>query len=77
MSVLGASIASAQTIKGSILDAHSGEPLVGAYVSLKGTDMRTMVKLDGTFLFKNIKAGNYELAVDYVGYKLPKVEKLQ
>jgi len=32
--------------------------------------------MNGTFLFKNIKAGNYELAVDYVGYKLPKVEKI-
>lgn len=51
-------LASAQTIKGKVLDANTGEPLVGA-----------AVKLDGSFSFTKIAAGTYTFIITYIGYK--------
>lgn len=59
-----------QNIKGKVLDVATSEPLVGATISLEGngTPKKELVKLDGTFLFKNLTAGKYSVKVDYVGY---------
>lgn len=66
----------AQTISGNITDGHSGEPLFGANVVLKGTTIKTMVQLDGSYSFKNIKPGTYQITVDYVGYKTVSIDKI-
>lgn len=64
----------AQTIKGTISDAKNGEALIGATVHIeKGTfQLNTTVRLDGTYVFKNIPAGSYKLQVRYVGYNTTK-----
>lgn len=61
----------AQSVKGNITDAKTGETLIGATVQLQkeGLTLNTNVKLDGTYIFKNITPGNYQLQVRYVGYK--------
>jgi hypothetical protein len=69
------SLIQAQTIKGTILDQRTGEPLVGANVNIVGTSQKTMVKLDGTFSIKNLQPGNYQLEIVSVGYQTNKTEK--
>ncbi|MEO7766932.1 MAG: carboxypeptidase-like regulatory domain-containing protein, partial [Ferruginibacter sp.] len=61
--------AQSQAIKGKVLDANTNEPLVGATVVLKGTDNKAIVKLDGTYILKNVNPGSYEIEVSYAGYK--------
>jgi outer membrane receptor protein involved in Fe transport len=56
----------AEGVKGRVLDANTGEPLVGATVSIN--KQTTYVKLDGTYQFKNITAGKYTVTVSYTGY---------
>ncbi len=56
----------AEGVKGRVLDASTGEPLVGATVSLD--NQKTYVKLDGTYQFKNVSAGKYTITVAYTGY---------
>ncbi len=56
----------AEGVKGRVLDASTGEPLVGATVSIN--KQTTYVKLDGTYQFKNITAGKYTVSVSYTGY---------
>ncbi|MEP7237255.1 MAG: TonB-dependent receptor [Ferruginibacter sp.] len=68
-------LASAQTIKGNVQDANTGEPLVGATVKLEGTKFTTFVKLDGTFSFTNLPAGSYKIIITYSGYKNTQQEK--
>ncbi len=58
-----------QTIKGKITDAKTGEPMVGATVSLEHTKFTTAVNLDGSYTLKNIPAGKYELVIKTIGYK--------
>ncbi|MBO9619544.1 MAG: TonB-dependent receptor [Niabella sp.] len=56
-------------LKGKITDAKTGEALAGATVQLDGSHMSVLTNLDGTYLFKQVKPGNYELKVSYEGYK--------
>jgi hypothetical protein len=59
-------------VKGRVLDANTGEPLAGATVYLENTKYTAVVNLDGTFTFKNIPAGKYEMKAEVVGYKKSK-----
>lgn len=66
----------AQTIKGTVLDQKTGEPLVGANVSLIGSTQKTLVKLDGTFVIRNLKPGINQIEVSSVGYQTLQSEKI-
>ncbi len=52
-------------------DARSGEPLAGATVQLEKGEkkFKTFVALDGSYTFRNIPAGIYEIRAKFVGYK--------
>ena len=63
------SIASGQTIRGKVTDTSTGEPLVGATVSLEHTKFNTIANLNGSYVFKNVPAGKYEVKVKYSGSK--------
>ena len=54
------------TISGKIVDIQTNENLPEAHISLG--NMTTLSKNDGTFILKNIKKGEYEIKVSYVGY---------
>ncbi len=56
-------------IKGTVVDANSGEPLFGANVIIKGTTIGAATDFNGKFLLPPIEAGNYVLKVSYIGYK--------
>lgn len=59
----------AQDIKGVIADSITGEPMTGATVTLKPGGIKQMVQLNGTFRFKKIPAGTYQLEVVFTGYR--------
>ena len=58
----------AGTIKGKIRDSKTGEPMTGATVILEHTHYTTAVELDGSFTFRHIPAGKYQIIVSSVGY---------
>jgi TonB-dependent receptor len=64
----------AHTIKGSVKDAKNGEVLIGATVHIEKGDFKrnTTVKLDGSYIFKDLPAGTYTLQVRFVGYRASK-----
>src|SRR6202020_3513121 len=62
----------AGTIKGKIRDSKTGEPTTGATVILEHTHYSTTVQLDGTFTFRHIPAGKYEIIASTVGYQSSK-----
>lgn len=55
------------TISGQIVDAGSGQPLVGATLSLNGTTSATSAS-DGTFSFASVPRGNYQILASATGY---------
>lgn len=56
----------ADVVKGNVTDL-SGEPIIGATVTLKGTTNRTITDLNGDFTLNHASKG--VLVVSYVGYK--------
>lgn len=67
-----ASLSYAGTIKGKIRDSKTGEPMTGATVTLEHTHYTTTVQLDGTFTFRHIPAGKYQILASIVGYQKSK-----
>ena len=61
------SFAFSQGLKVRVLDAVSGEPLVGATVVFN--KQTNYIKLDGTSIFKNGSIGENTLTVSFTGYK--------
>ena len=53
-------------VKGQVTDVN-GEPIIGATVTLKGTNQRTVTDLDGNFELSNVAKG--VVIVSYVGFK--------
>ncbi len=60
-------------IKGTVTDKSTGEPLAGSTVTSKnessGATLGTSTGLDGSYAFKNLKAGAYIIKISYNGYK--------
>ena len=53
-------------VKGQVTDVN-GEPIIGATVTLKGTNKRAVTDLDGNYVLPNVAKG--VVVVSYVGYK--------
>ncbi len=56
------------TIRGTVVETATGQPLVGAQVAVVGTQRGTITGRDGTFQLSNVPVGNYELRVVLIGY---------
>ncbi|MGC9355932.1 MAG: carboxypeptidase-like regulatory domain-containing protein, partial [Mariniphaga sp.] len=54
-------------VEGKVVDAESGESLVGASVVLEGTTMGTVTDIDGSFTLE-LETGNQTVLVSYIGY---------
>ena len=57
-----------QAIRGSVVDAANNDPLTGATVVIDGTNYYGVAGLDGTFLIRNVPAGDHRLVVSFVSY---------
>lgn len=56
-------------IKGYVLDADRNEPLVGANVFIKGTNIGVASNADGQFSLTYNVTGSFTLVVSFIGYK--------
>ncbi len=68
-----------QTIRGSIVDADSKLPLIGATVKIMGSNpvIGTSTNLSGQFQIDKVPVGNITLHISYVGYEsktIPNIE---
>lgn len=57
------------TIKGTIIDAKTKEPLIGASVLVEGTINGAAADLDGNFVINNVAVGTHSLVATYVAYQ--------
>lgn len=76
--LLGTVAAHAQTgrIQGRIVEAGSGEPLIGATVLIQGTSQGASADIDGFYRVLNVRPGTYTLEFRYVGYSTRIVENV-
>lgn len=73
--VSGTALAQNFNIRGNILDDKNDEPLTGATIHLKGTDFYGVAGLDGSFLIRNVPAGEYEVEVSFISFS-PEIRNL-
>lgn len=68
----------AQQIKGVVIDQKSKETLIGAVVTVDGTNVKTITNIDGNFQIDGLdKDKKYTLYINYVGYKTQKIDGVQ
>lgn len=58
----------AGTVKGTVTDKQTKEPLTGATVQVAGTTQGAVADIDGNYTLE-LKNGTYTLSIKYVGYK--------
>jgi hypothetical protein len=61
------------SIKGKVLDARTGEELIGVNVVIEGTKIGASTELDGIFEIKNVQPGTVVLVASFIGYETQKV----
>lgn len=76
---MGVSAQITNTIRGTIVDEFSDEPLIGATVIIKGTDpiVGTTTDVNGDFQLENIPIGRMDLLITFIGYapiEIPNIE---
>ena len=60
-------VAQTDVLKGKVVDAATGEPVIGATVKVNGADKGAVTDLDGNFTISGVKSGT--VTVTYIGYK--------
>ena len=74
--LLGLVTASAQTrtVRGTVVSAEDGEPVVGAFVTVEGqTKIGSITDLDGNFVLDKVPQNAKNLVVSFMGYEETKV----
>ncbi len=69
-----AQVLSQNTLIGEVLDAISGEPLIGANVLIAGTSIGTVADFDGSFALKIDQDLPVTIEISYLGYTTKNVE---
>jgi len=55
-------------IAGTVKDKQNGEPLAGANIIVKGTDLGAMADASGNYFILRVPPGKYDLEARYIGY---------
>jgi TonB-linked SusC/RagA family outer membrane protein len=56
-------------VRGEVMDAVTGQPLVGAQVQVVGTRLGSLTNAEGGFLLLNVPVGEQTLRVTFIGYQ--------
>lgn len=54
---------------GTIKDAQTGDPLIGANVLIEGTDFGAATNVRGEYVILNIPPGRYNVRISFIGYE--------
>lgn len=78
-SVLLFSFATAQIIKGKVVDAKTNEPLIGATITFTKNNKpnNAFTGLDGSFIIKSSSIGLSDMIVYFIGYEQFKIDEIK
>lgn len=68
---------SSGSISGKVIDANSGEGIIGANILVEGTTIGAASDLDGNYSIKNLKPGKYNLAVSCISYTKSTITEIE
>ncbi len=55
-------------IRGSVISAETGDPLIGANVVIEGTDLGAASDATGEYVIVQVLPGHYTISADMIGY---------
>lgn len=61
-------------LTGIVKDVQTGEPLIGAYVIIEGTNYGAATNIDGEFIILNIPPGKYKVKFSFIGYTTTQIQ---
>jgi hypothetical protein len=64
------------TIRGQVIDDTTGEPLIGATVTIQNTTQGTATDLDGEFTIPEVLPGTYALQMSFISYTTTIIENI-
>ncbi len=56
-------------VTGTVLNAHTGEPVANAHISIKHTTFGTTTGTDGKYVLAPLQSGEYTLTANHIGYQ--------
>ena len=56
-------------VQGRVTDAASGQPIVGAQLSVLGTRLGNITNAEGFYFINNVPAGLHDIGVQFIGYQ--------
>jgi outer membrane receptor for ferric coprogen and ferric-rhodotorulic acid len=56
-------------LSGTIKDAQTGEPLIGANIVIEGTNFGAATNINGEYVILNISPGRYNVKFSFIGYE--------
>jgi TonB-dependent receptor len=65
----GTLIAQTGSIKGEVIDSHTGDPLPGATAYIKEHNLGAASNLDGEYFLNNVPVGTQSVTFNFLGYK--------
>lgn len=65
----GAIFAQTGSITGNVIDRSDREGLIGVNIIIRGTTFGTVTDLDGNYVIRNIRPGEYSIEFRYIGYE--------
>lgn len=69
--ICGTTVAEAETLRGTVKDAITGEPLIGATVRIvELTDVAAVADIDGNYIIQVKEGGRYTIETNYIGYDI-------
>ena len=78
MAYFGFAQTNTQSIKGKVVDYVTGEPLIGATLTIEGSDpiIGAIADINGTYVLDNVPLGRQVVLVSYVGYKQVRIPEV-
>lgn len=61
-------------LAGKITDSETGEPVIGATITIEGTRLGAAANSDGYYYINNVPPGQYEVSVTSVGYSKTRIK---
>jgi TonB-linked SusC/RagA family outer membrane protein len=65
------------TIRGSVVDRSTNQPLEAVQVYLEGTSHNTLTRADGEFIMLNVPTGTYTVIAQMIGYAVGREENVR
>lgn len=60
-------------ITGKVVDANTGENIIGANVLIEGTSIGAATDIEGKYFIKNVEPGKHTLVISFISYASRKI----